>query len=87
MTKVRAGALVVLADAILLNQRKQIAELAAKAHLPSVSTSREYAEAGSLIVYSADFLDLERRAATYVDISKHVGRVNRESIVVGQLAA
>jgi putative ABC transport system substrate-binding protein len=67
MTRVRAGALVVLADAILLNQRKQIAELAAKAHLPSVSANREYAEAGGLIVYSADFLDLERRAATYVD--------------------
>jgi putative ABC transport system substrate-binding protein len=50
-----------------LNQRKQIAELAAKSHLPSVSGMREYAEAGGLIVYSADFLDLERRAASYVD--------------------
>jgi ABC-type uncharacterized transport system substrate-binding protein len=67
MTKERAGALVVLADAILLNQRKQIAELAAKARLPSVSVNREYAEAGGLIVFGADFLDLERRAATFVD--------------------
>jgi len=67
MKKERAGAVVVLGDAILLNQRKQIAELAARAHLPSVSGAREYAEAGGLIVYSADFLDLERRAATYVD--------------------
>ena len=67
MTKERAGALVVLADAILYNQRKQIAELAAKSRLPSVSVLREYAEAGGLIVYSADFLDLERRAAYFVD--------------------
>ena len=67
MTKERAGALVVLADAILYNQRKQIAELAAKSRLPSVSVLREYAEAGGLIVYSADFLDLERRAAIFVD--------------------
>jgi putative ABC transport system substrate-binding protein len=67
MTRERAGALVVLADAILYNQRKQIAELAAKSRLPSVSPLREYAEAGGLIVYSADFLDLERRSATFVD--------------------
>ena len=67
ITRERAGALVVLADAILYNQRKQIAELAAKSRLPSASALREYAEAGGLIVYSADFLDLERRSATFVD--------------------
>jgi putative ABC transport system substrate-binding protein len=67
MTREQAGALVVLNDAILLNQRKQIADLAAKSRLPSVSGNREYAEVGGLIVYSADFLDLERRAATFVD--------------------
>ncbi len=67
MTRERAGALVVLADAILLNQRKQIAELAAMKRLPSASAMGEYAEAGGLIAYSANFLDLERRAATFVD--------------------
>jgi putative ABC transport system substrate-binding protein len=67
MTRERAGALVVLADAILYNQRKQIAELAAKSRLPSASALREYVEAGGLIAYSADFLDLERRSATFVD--------------------
>jgi putative ABC transport system substrate-binding protein len=67
MTKERVGGLVILNDAILLNQRKQIAELAAKSRLPSVSGMREYAEAGGLIAYSPDFLDLERRAATFVD--------------------
>jgi ABC-type uncharacterized transport system substrate-binding protein len=67
MTRERAGALVVLADAILYNQRKQIAELAAKSRLPSASALRDYVEAGGLIAYSADFLDLERRSATFVD--------------------
>jgi hypothetical protein len=36
---------------------------------------------------SPDLADLLRRAAIYVDISKHVGRVNRESIVVDAVAA
>ncbi len=67
MTRERAGGLVVLADAILLNQRRQIAELAAKRRLPEVYPLREHAEAGGLIVYGANPLDLERRAATFVD--------------------
>jgi putative tryptophan/tyrosine transport system substrate-binding protein len=68
MTRERAGALVVLADAILgLNQRSQITALAAERRLPAVYGIREYAEAGGLMVYSANLLDLERRAATYVD--------------------
>ena len=67
MAKERAGALVVLSDAILLNQRRQIAELAAKSRLPAVYTLREHAEAGGLMAYGANPLDLERRAATYVD--------------------
>jgi putative ABC transport system substrate-binding protein len=63
----RAGALVILADAMFTNQRKQIAELAMKRRLPSVYGVREYADAGGLIVYSVDPVDLEGRAAIYVD--------------------
>jgi hypothetical protein len=37
MTRERVGALVILNDAILLNQRNQIADLATQARLPSVS--------------------------------------------------
>jgi len=67
MTRERAGALVVLGDGILMSQRRQIAELAAKGHLPAVYALRERADAGGLMVYGANPLDLERRAATFVD--------------------
>jgi putative ABC transport system substrate-binding protein len=67
MTRERAGALLILADAIFLNQRRQIAELAAKRRLPAVYGNGEHAEAGGLMAYSANLLDLERRAATFVD--------------------
>ena len=67
MTRERAGAVVVAADSIFVNQGRQIADLAAKSRLPSISSMTEYAEAGGLMVYGPDNLDLERRAATFVD--------------------
>ena len=67
MTRERAGALVVLQDGIFGNQRKQIADLAAKSRMPSVSAIWDYAEAGGLMVYGANLFDLERRAAIFVD--------------------
>ena len=67
MASERAAALVVLSDAILLNQRKQIAELAASTRIPAVYALREHAEAGGLVSYGANPLELERRAATFVD--------------------
>ena len=67
MTKERAGALIVLADALFTNQVGQIAELARKNRLPSIYGLREYVEAGGFMVYSPNTLALERRAATYVD--------------------
>jgi putative ABC transport system substrate-binding protein len=67
MTSERAGALVVLLDAILVNQRSQITELAAKRRLPAVYAVREYAEAGGLVSYGANPLELERYAARFVD--------------------
>jgi len=67
MTRERAGALLILPDAIFGNQQRQIAELAAKRRLPSLLGVGEYAESGGLMTYSANNLDLERRAATFVD--------------------
>jgi putative tryptophan/tyrosine transport system substrate-binding protein len=67
MTREQAGALVVLPDGIFGNQMRQIAELAVQRRLPSIYGQSEYAEAGGLMVYSPNLLDLERRAATFVD--------------------
>jgi len=68
ITRKRAGALMVFPDGVFFAQRRQIAELAAKRRLPTVfSIGPEYAEAGGLMVYGPDLLDLERRVASYVD--------------------
>ena len=63
----RAGALLILPDAIFQTQRRQIAELAAKGRLPALGRMREDAEAGCLMAYGANYRDLVRRAATFVD--------------------
>ena len=67
MTRERAGALLILPDVIFLSQRRQMAELATKRRLPAVYGVREYAEAGGLMAYGANYVDLVRRAATFVD--------------------
>jgi putative tryptophan/tyrosine transport system substrate-binding protein len=65
--KSRADAAVVLASAIFISQRSQLAELAVKNRLPTVYQAGEYVEAGGLMTYGASITDLFRRAATYVD--------------------
>jgi putative ABC transport system substrate-binding protein len=67
MTREQPGALMVLLDGIFTNQARQIAERAAKSRLPSIYGLSEYTEAGGLMVYSSNPLELERRAATFVD--------------------
>jgi putative ABC transport system substrate-binding protein len=65
--KVRADAALVLASAIFISQRSQLAELAVKNRIPAVYQASEYVEAGGLMTYGASITDLFRRAATYVD--------------------
>ena len=68
MTRERAGALLIHADPLFGIQQKQIAELAAKRRIPAISAGTpDYAEAGGLMAFGPNLLDLERRAATYVD--------------------
>jgi putative ABC transport system substrate-binding protein len=47
--------------------RVPMAELALKHRLPSMFGGREYVEAGGLMSYAADYVDLTRRAAAYID--------------------
>src|SRR5712671_4329190 len=64
-----ANALVVADDAEFTAQRDEIAELALRNRLPSVSGLRELAEAGGLMAYGASFGDLYRRAASHIQNS------------------
>jgi putative ABC transport system substrate-binding protein len=67
MTRERAGAVIVLADATFADHRTRIADLAAKSHLPAVYGLTDHAKAGGLMAYGANVADMYRRAATYVD--------------------
>ena len=63
----RTRALQVLGDPLFNTHRKQIAALALKHRLPAASGVKEYADAGLLMSYGANFPESYRRAATYVD--------------------
>ena len=65
--KGRADAVLTLASGILGTQRAQIVELAVKNRLPAIYPGSIYVEAGGLMFYGVNVLDLDRRAATYVD--------------------
>jgi len=67
MTSEQAGAVVVLVDAMLLDHRTRIADVAARRRLPAVYGLSDHAEAGGLMAYGPNRLDMFRRAATYVD--------------------
>jgi putative ABC transport system substrate-binding protein len=54
-------------DSVVIASRHKIAELAAKDRLPAIYASREFVDAGGLISYAANYTDLYRRAAIYVD--------------------
>ena len=45
----------------------RIADLAVKTRLAGVAENREFADAGGLMAYGANYADQLRRAATYVD--------------------
>jgi putative ABC transport system substrate-binding protein len=60
----KAGALSVNADGMLVAHRRRLADLAAKHRLPAFYALREHAEAGGLLAYSADWVDLVQRSAT-----------------------
>jgi|RhiMetdeSRZDD1v2_1073273.scaffolds.fasta_scaffold158151_2 ABC-type uncharacterized transport system substrate-binding protein len=66
-SKEHADAVLVLSDAVLLPQRRQIADLAVKGRLPAVYNRPEYVEDGGLVFYGVSYTDLYRRAATFVD--------------------
>jgi putative tryptophan/tyrosine transport system substrate-binding protein len=67
MTRAHVGALLVFGDRVFLEHRSRLAELAAMSRLPTMHNVRPYVEAGGLMSYGPNPLDISRRAATYVD--------------------
>jgi ABC-type uncharacterized transport system substrate-binding protein len=51
----------------LFAQRKHIVELATKHRLPGIYVQKEFVNEGGLMSYGADYVDLYRRTAVYVD--------------------
>jgi ABC-type uncharacterized transport system substrate-binding protein len=67
VNKGRADGILVLAGGIIGAQRAQVIDLAVKNRLPAIYHELRYVEAGGLMTYGVNLLDLDRRAATYVD--------------------
>jgi len=67
INRAHVGALLVLADNILILHRAQILDFAEKSRLPAMYGSREHAADGGLMAYGPRYDDLFRRAASYVD--------------------
>ncbi len=67
LIKGRAQGLIVLPHAVTNARRTQIVSLAAEHRLPGMYPDSQYVEAGGLMSYAANFSDLHRRAATFVD--------------------
>jgi putative ABC transport system substrate-binding protein len=65
--KLRPQGLIVLADAVALAHRQRLATFASRAKLPAVFPSRDYADAGGLLAYGANWADVFRQAAGLVD--------------------
>jgi putative ABC transport system substrate-binding protein len=63
----RIDAFTVFRESLLLMHLNQLLAFANRNRLPAVYDGREFALAGGLMSYTANHLDLYRRAASYVD--------------------
>ena len=63
----RAEAVLMLQDSLFTIQRGQIADLALKHRLPTISGETGFAQAGGLIHYGPNIADVWRQSARYVD--------------------
>jgi putative tryptophan/tyrosine transport system substrate-binding protein len=67
IVKARAGAVDIWGDPVFGRHRVALVDLAMKSHLPTMFKTRPDIAAGGLLAYGPDFVDLYRRAASYVD--------------------
>ena len=67
LAQARLDALTVQTEVVLLDRKIPILEFAAKQRLPATYGFRDFVDAGGLMFYGPSWLDLFRRAATYID--------------------
>jgi len=63
----RAGALLVLADPLLLAQRRRLVSFAERQRLPAMYPLAEFVDAGGLVAYGPGWTETFRRVAIFVD--------------------
>ena len=61
------GGIILLPDPVTQNNQPQIIELMMQHRLPVIHQSPNFPQSGGLMSYGTDFIDLYRRAASYVD--------------------
>src|SRR5262249_46417827 len=67
ITREGANALSVLANSLVGSYRARIIDFAAKSRLPAIYDQSRWVDAGGLMSYGPDYIDLWHRAANYVD--------------------
>ena len=67
MINKQVGAVLIVVGPLTYLLRQPIADAAVKYRLPAITTLKEFAQAGLLMTYGPNILDLYRRAAIYVD--------------------
>ena len=67
MARERVNGVLAVASPLTRSQRALLAELSLKHRLAGMFGTRENVEAGGLMSYAPDLVDLTRRAATYID--------------------
>jgi putative ABC transport system substrate-binding protein len=63
----QVGAIMIGGGRALFAERKWVVELVGKLRFPAIYAQKEFIDEGGLMSYGADFVDLYRRAAVYVD--------------------
>ncbi len=67
VSRARAQALYLISDPLFATHRTMLLKLASKARLPSIDEARGWADEGGLMSYGANYGELFRRSAGYVD--------------------
>jgi len=67
MSREHTDGLIVATSASIIAHRARIIEFTAKRRVPTISSRRQFVDAGGLMSYGADLQHLYRRVATYVD--------------------